>query len=85
MNIDKTSTLFLARRLQEQRRNPEKLSWVCVPVSMVSVPRKLNPTEERCQDQSCFGYEITGTKATTLKKLSWFPVLVKMVFMYIEN
>jgi hypothetical protein len=36
-------------------------------------------------DQYCFSQEIRGTNATTPKKRSWVRVLVKMVFMFIEN
>jgi hypothetical protein len=56
-----------ARRLQEQRPQHQKRTWVRVLMRMVSVARKLSMREERCQGKICFGEEIAGTKVTDPK------------------
>jgi hypothetical protein len=49
--------------------NPEKLSWVHVPVRADSVARKISAIEEWSQCQVvCFGDEITRIEATIPKK-----------------
>jgi hypothetical protein len=66
-----------ARRLQEQRRNPEKLSWVRVSVSMIYVASKLSTMEEQRQNKRfCFGGDITGICVTNPKTV-WVRFLVK--------
>jgi hypothetical protein len=58
--------------LQEHTVPPDKLSRLRVPVKMVCVARKLDRIEERRQEQSCFEYEIAGTKGKTPKSCPWF-------------
>jgi hypothetical protein len=60
-----------ARRLQEQHRNPEKLSWIRVSVNMISVASKLSTMEEQRQNKRfCFGGDITGTWVTNPNTVS---------------
>jgi hypothetical protein len=65
---------YFGSRLQKQRPNPEKLSWVRVPVKIVSVARKLRTIEEeQRQNQTCyFGYYIAGTKEEPPENCSKF-------------
>jgi hypothetical protein len=59
--------LFVStKRLQDKGHKPENLSWVRIPVKMISVARKLSTIEERNQ-QFCFVKEITGAKVTNPK------------------
>jgi hypothetical protein len=44
---------FEARKRFQIGQTSEKLSWVQVPMTAVSVTLKLSKIEERCQDQSC--------------------------------
>jgi hypothetical protein len=41
--------------------------------------------EEDTTNIGCFGEDITGINAAAMKIVSWVRVLVKMVFLYIEN
>jgi hypothetical protein len=44
---------FEARKRFQNGQTSEKMSWVQVPMTAVSVILKLSKIEERCQDQSC--------------------------------
>jgi hypothetical protein len=61
--------------------NPRNLSWVQVPVKMVSGTQKLGMLEEQHQDQSClFWWGDYGNRSHKPEKLSWVRVPMRMVF-----
>jgi hypothetical protein len=66
-------------------KTPTKVSWIRVPVMMISVARKLSTLEERYQNQSClFRRGEYRNKGHNPVKVSWVRVLV-MVYLCIEN
>jgi hypothetical protein len=61
------SCLFRLGDYRNNGNNLGKLSWVRVPVKIVSVVRKLSTIEERRKEHNCFGEEITGAEVTNPK------------------
>jgi hypothetical protein len=71
----------LFQREDYRGQNPEKLSWVRVPVKMDYIAQKLSTIDKQCQDQSClFQRADCRNRGHNLKKLSRVRVLLKMVF-----
>jgi hypothetical protein len=76
-----TCSWLETRKRFQKGQNYEKVSWVRVPVRMVSVARKLSAIKERRQDQNRLFrrgyYRNTGHNQ---EKLSWVRVPVRMVY-----
>lgn len=75
---------LLFQRVDGRNRGhyPEKQSWVCVPVCVDPVGRKLNITENRRQDQSSLfrrGHRTKGHNEEKGTNLSWVRVPMTLV------